>query len=102
MKINYPIYVEDLAEFFHDQVWSLLIRRLFNAGDIIHSRDEKGTIIDLDLPSSVLTMLYRQMNTPFKELSEEEKESGRLEARKIRDHIRETLIKAQQQIEKMD
>jgi len=72
--------VEALADYAHD-AWSGWMRYLFSKclGVLDHGADACETVI----PEWATKRWRRQMNTPYKDLPEEEKESDRVEARKI-------------------
>lgn len=63
---------EELAEYAHD-AWSGWMRYLFEKS----TKNDDGTVT---IPSWAVERWTRQMNTPYDELPEEEKESDRAEA----------------------
>lgn len=72
---------EDLAEYAHD-AWGGWMKYLFSKG-IIQNRYNSvtGTFEDeLVLPAWAVERWQRQMNTPYSDLPENEKESDRKEA----------------------
>lgn len=71
---------EKLAEYAHE-AWSDWMRYMFSKGKVIEGRiDEGGAVL---LPAWAVDRWQRQMNTPYADLSEKEKELDRAEADKI-------------------
>ncbi|MFW6046365.1 MAG: hypothetical protein ACOCP4_00980 [Candidatus Woesearchaeota archaeon] len=73
--------LEELADFCHDQ-WSNWMTYLFSKcyDDVGQFDRINGNLV---IPAEFVKRWERQINTPYKNLSEEEKESDRKEARKI-------------------
>lgn len=67
--------VEHLADYAH-AAWSHWMKYLFSKS--IHQPD--GSVL---IPADLVQRWQRQMNTPYRELSEQEKESDRNQARRI-------------------
>lgn len=66
--------IEKLADQEHDR-WSRWMKHLFEKS----SEDKNGNVI---IPSSLVNRWKRQIDTDYSDLSEKEKESDRIEARK--------------------
>ena len=69
--------VEALAAVAHEQ-WSGWMRYLFDQTETLPSGD-------VVIPAHVASRWKRQIDTPYKKLSEEEKESDRAEAKRVID-----------------
>ena len=65
--------LEALAEYAHD-AWAGWIEYMFEKGTL-------SNVGELEIPTGLTTRWNRQMQTPYDELPEEEKESDRKEAR---------------------
>jgi hypothetical protein len=72
-------YIEDLAELAHEQ-WSGWMEYLFEKGEF----NPDGTFT---IPKWAVDRWTRQMNTQYEDLPEEEKESDRVEARKMLNRV---------------
>jgi len=68
--------IERVAEYCHDQSWAGWMEYLF-------SWCEANSDGSMTIPAERVQRWSRQMRTPYVELSETEKESDRIEARKI-------------------
>lgn len=64
---------EALAEYSHNSAWSGWMRYMFSKGTF----NDDGT---WTMPAWAVERWQRQMNTPYSDLSEEEKKSDRKEA----------------------
>jgi hypothetical protein len=69
---------EELAALAHEQ-WSGWMRYLFSKCEITRPGEPLGLVI----PEWAVTRWERQMNTPYAELPEQEKDSGRAEADRV-------------------
>lgn len=67
---------EELAEYAHDDAWAHWMKYMFSCG----TTNEDGT---WTMPADRAERWKRQMNTPYSELSEKEKESDLEQADKI-------------------
>lgn len=67
--------IEGLADLAHEQ-WSGWIRYLFSRSTMTN----EGTVV---IPSNLVARWQRQMHTPYRNLPDNEKESDRIEARKV-------------------
>ena len=76
---------EELAAYAHE-AWSGWMRYMFKKGTILKRK------ADFVLPSEFVLRWIRQMNTPYSELPENEKESDRKEADEILRIIRKEEI----------
>ena len=74
---------EKLADLAHKQ-WSGWMKHLFSKS----RKNDDGTVT---IPVWAVERWTRQMNTDYKELPEEEKESDRKEARKVIQVLREEM-----------
>ena len=74
---------EDLAEYAHD-AWAGWMKYMFSKGEIISGTDSEGKAFTrCVIPTWAVERWMRQMNTPYAELPESEKESDRDEADKM-------------------
>jgi len=73
-----PELVERLAAIEHER-WSVRMRHLFSKCGISHFRNG---VESLEIPAWAGEQWKRQMNTPYADLTEAEKESDRVEVRK--------------------
>ena len=73
-----PELVERLAAIEHER-WSVWMRHLFSKCGISHFRNG---VESLEIPAWAGEQWKRQMNTPYADLTEAEKESDRVEVRK--------------------
>jgi len=84
------LLIEKLAEYIHDIQWSGWMRYLFGNCKDMTGRDDNH--IDLISTSTIPTWACerwsRQMQTSYKDLSETEKMSDKLEAKRILDVIK--------------
>jgi len=75
--------VELLAEYAHS-AWSGWMKYLFSKSSSSPSISVNTGFPDyVTIPSGLVQRWHTQMNTPYQELSDEEQESDRVEARKI-------------------
>jgi hypothetical protein len=86
-KLKFKVkYKDEIADLCHQQ-WSLWMEHLFDKTfkdlDGLYDK-ENGNLI---IPKRFVERWKRQMNTPYSELSEEEKESDRREAEKFISHF---------------
>ena len=78
--------LEKLAALAHDEQWSGWMEYLFSK--CTKNPLGLGTLL---IPEDSVERWKRQMNTPYSELPEEERESDRVEARKVIELIRSAL-----------
>ena len=74
-----PETIERLAAIEHER-WSGWMRHLFNKS--IKGINAQGEIVEAVIPEWACRRWMRQMDTPYADLTEEEKESDRAEVRK--------------------
>jgi hypothetical protein len=80
---------EALAAYAHE-AWSGWMRYLFSKCDTHTPRNAVGMLLDVPvttIPRWAVERWERQMNTPYADLPEEEKESDRAQADKILDIV---------------
>lgn len=74
---------EGLAEYAHE-AWSGWMKYMFEKGKFEHRHKEGGGLIDVEtvyiMPAWAVERWARQMQTPYADLPESEKEGDRLEA----------------------
>lgn len=73
---------EKLADLQH-AIWSHWMRYMFTQGEIVNDLDDCDFVEAWLMPHEKLLRWRRQMNTPYTELTEKEKESDRQQADKI-------------------
>lgn len=75
---------EELAEYAHE-AWSGWMKYMFEKGALTTTWDikERRTVQTFHLPYQFVERWQRQMNTPYADLPESEKESDRAEADKM-------------------
>lgn len=81
---------EEFAALAHEQ-WSGWMKYLFSkcvAGNFLEHETYE---LDRAIPAEFVERWTRQMNTSYADLSEEEKESDRVEARKVLALLKETV-----------
>lgn len=94
--INDEALVEKLAAFAHDKQWSGWMRYLFSKCSSPYTTDDFRRPMpgDVAIPAWAVERWTRQMQTPYAELPEEERESDRAEARKILEAVQPALATA--------
>jgi hypothetical protein len=68
--------IERVAEIQHNDIWSHWMKYMFTQGEL----DKEGNWI---IPKEKVERWKRQMNTPYVDLTEKEKESDREQAKKV-------------------
>lgn len=74
--------VETLADYAHE-AWSGWMTYMFSKINVMETGNSQS--VHFAMPRELYNRWQRQMETPYSELPEEEKESDRVEARKILD-----------------